>query len=53
MPQVVDCEVLLYADDTCLMFQHKDITETEAALNKNFSKFCNSFVDDKLSLHFG
>ena len=53
MPQVVDCEVLLYADDTCLMFQHKDITETEAALTKNFSKFCNSFVDDKLSLHFG
>ena len=34
MPQAVDCEQLLYADDTCLIFQHKDITETETALNK-------------------
>ena len=25
---------LLYADDTWLIFQHKDITEIETALNK-------------------
>ena len=37
MPQAVDCELLLYADDTCLIFQHKDIAEIELALNKNFS----------------
>ena len=35
MPQPVDCEMLLYADDTCLIFQHKDITEIETELNKN------------------
>ena len=23
MPQSVNCELLLYADDTCLIFQHK------------------------------
>ena len=23
MPQAVDCELWLYADDTCLIFQHK------------------------------
>ena len=26
-PQAVDCELLLCADDTCLIFQHNDITE--------------------------
>ena len=41
MPQAVDCELLLYADDTCLIFRHKDITEIEMA------------HDNKLSIHFG
>ena len=53
MPQTVDCELLLYADDTCLIFQHKDITKIESALNKNFSMLCDWFVDNKLSIHFG
>ena len=53
MPQAVDCELLLYADDTYLIFQHKDITEIEMALNKNFSMLCDWFVDNKLSSHFG
>ena len=37
MPQAIDCELLLYADDTCLIFQHKDIHEIEIVLNKNLS----------------
>ena len=53
MPQAFDCELLLYADGTCLIFQHKDITEIESALNKNFSMLCDWFVDNKLSIHFG
>ena len=40
MSQTVDCE-LLYADDTCLIFPHKDITEIEMT------------HDNKLSIHFG
>ena len=36
MPQAIDCELLLYADDTCLIFHHKDITKIETALNKKF-----------------
>ena len=36
MRQAVKCELLLYADDTCLIFQHSDINETEIQLNKNF-----------------
>ena len=53
MPRAVDCELLPYAGDTCLIFQHKDITEIESALNKNFSMLCDWFVDNKLSIHFG
>ena len=29
MPQAVSSNLLLYADDTCLLFQHKDIKEIE------------------------
>ena len=53
IPQVVDCELLVYADDTCLIFQHKDITASETTLNKNFSMLFGWFLDNKLSIHFG
>ena len=53
MPKSVNCELLLYADDTCLIFQHNDIKEIEIQLNKNFSLICDWFVDNKLSIHFG
>ena len=53
MPQAVKCELLLYADDTCLIFQNNDIKEIEIQLNKNFSLICDWFVDNKLSIHFG
>ena len=46
------CELFLYADDTCLIFQHSDINEIEIQLNKNFSLICDWFVDNKLSIHF-
>ena len=44
---------LLYADDSCLLFRHKDVKEIERVLNINFSKLCDWFVDNKLSVHFG
>ena len=47
-----DCELLVYADETCLIFQHKGITEIETALNKNFSMLCDWFADNKLNIHF-
>ena len=53
MPQSLNCELLLYADDTCLIFQHNDIKESENQLNKNLSLICDWFVDNKLSIHFG
>ena len=46
MPQAVKRELLLYADDTCLIFQHSDINETEIQLNKNFSLTGDWFMDN-------
>ena len=53
MPQAVDCDLFLYADDTCLLFQHKDLERIKEELTKNFSNICDWFVDNKLSIHFG
>ena len=52
MPQAVKCELLLYAYDTCLVFQHSGINEIETQLNKTFSLICDWFVDNKLSICF-
>ena len=43
----------LYADDTCIYYQHKNVQEIEAILNKEFSSLCEWFIDNKLSIHFG
>ena len=53
MPQSVDCDLFLYADDTCLGFTDKDIKTIESNLNKNFNSLCDWFVENKLSIHFG
>ena len=53
MKQAVDCNLFLYADDSCLVYQHKDVKEIERNLNKNFSDVCDWFVDNKLSIHLG
>ena len=53
MSQAVKYNLFLYADDSCLVYQHKDINETEKQLNVDFSNICDWFVDNKLSIHFG
>ena len=50
LPQAADS--LLYADDTCIVFQHKNVTEIEKQLLRDFSSLCDWFVDNKLSVHF-
>ena len=52
MVQSVNCDLLLYSDDSGLIFQHKDINTIEQQLNRNFSIICDWFVDNKLSIHF-
>ena len=48
MKQIVDCDLSLCTDDSCLVYQHKDVKEIERNLNNNFSNVFN-----KLSIHFG
>ena len=53
MVQAVNCDLLLYADDTGLIFQHKGINIIEQQLNRNFSNICDWFVDNKQNkIHF-
>ena len=53
LPQAVVSDSLLYADDTCIVFQHKSEIEIEKQLIKDFSSVCDWFIDNKLSIHFG
>ena len=51
--QAEDSELLLYVDDTCLVFQHRDRKTIKEHLNRDFSALVDRFVDKKLSVHFG
>ena len=53
MPQAVNSIVLLYADNTCLIYTSKDTKTIEEQLNTDFSSLCGWFIDNKLSVHFG
>ena len=53
MSLAIKCYLFLYADDTCLLFQHKDINEIEKQLSKDSENNCDWFVENKLSIHFG
>ena len=53
MPQAVKSNLFLYANDSCLMYQHRDVEEIEKQLNKDFENICDWFVDNKLSINFG
>ena len=51
-PKFVVSDSLLYADDTCTVFQHKNVSEIEKQLLRDFSSLCDWLVDNKLSVHF-
>ena len=53
MPQAVDCNLIFYADSTCLLCQHKDLDQINKELTKTFCNTCDWFVDNKLGIHFG
>ena len=53
MTHAVDCDLLFYADDHCLVFRDNDIHEIEKELNKDANSLCHWFVDNKLNIHFG
>ena len=52
MPQAVDCDLFLYADDTCLLYQHKDLDRINKELTKNFCNICDWFTLIMFTLSF-
>ena len=52
-PQAVTSKSLLYADDSCIVFQHKGETEIKKQLIRYFSRVCDCFVDNKLNINLG
>ena len=50
--QAVECALYLYADNLCLLFQHKSVTEIKKNLTKDSSNIYDWFVDNKLSINF-
>ena len=52
MPQAVTSTLLLYADDSYILYQHKGVVQIEKRLNEDFENLCDQFIDNKLSIHF-
>ena len=52
LPQAVASDSLLYADNTCIVSQHKNVTKIEKQLLRGFSSLWDWFIDNKLSIHF-
>ena len=50
MPHAVKSNLFLYADDSCLAFQGKDVIEIEKQLNKDYANISEWFVDKRLSI---
>ena len=49
----MECDLFLYADDTCLLYQHKDLDQINKELPKCFCDIFDWLVNNKLSIHFG
>ena len=53
MPMAVKCNLFLYADDTWLVFQSKNVKDIEKQLNEDFANicdWCNKYSLNKYSL---
>ena len=53
MSRVVECNLYLYEDDSCLLSQHESVIKIKKLLTKDFSDICDWFVNSKLSIRFG
>ena len=47
MPQAVHSDLSLYAGDSGITFQHKDVHTIKHKLNKDFANLCEWYVDNK------
>ena len=48
-----DCKLLLYADDSTILFSHKDPDQIAHKVGKVLESCSDWLVDNKLSLHLG
>ena len=54
LPQSLsDAGSYLYADETCIFYQHEGIKKIENVLNKEFSSLCQWFIENEMSIPFG
>ena len=53
LKQASELTLLLYADDSCILYQNSDLKQIENQLNRDFKNVCNWFLDNKLSIHLG
>ena len=53
MAQALKLDLLLYADDSCIMWQHRDVEEIGKQLKKDFENVCDWFVVNKSSINLG
>lgn len=49
MSMTVKCDLFLYPDDTCLVFQRKNVKDIKEQVNEDFASICDWFVDNKIS----
>ena len=50
---VTDCDLILYADDTRLLFSNENVSSIEKHVNVDFNSLCEWFMDNKLSIQVG
>ena len=48
-----ETESYIYADYTCIFYQGKDVDKIKKVLSKEFLSLSESFIDNKLTIHFG
>ena len=53
MAQAVRSTLLLYVNDSSILYQHTEVDETETQLNNDFNNICDWFVNNQLSINFG
>ena len=50
---VTDCNLRLYADDTCVLSSDEKVSSIKKNLNTDYNSLCGCFIDNKLSIHLG
>ena len=51
--KAVECDAHLYADDSGLLFQQKNVTEIKKTVNQRRQQYLSLVVDNKLRMNFG